>query len=105
MAGVEANGAKKLCALSFDGGGIKGLSSLLILKQLMERINPQSPPKPCECFEMIGGTGTGGIIAVMLGRLRMDVDECIEAYKLLSRTIFEKISLGCIVFRQASKHL
>jgi patatin-like phospholipase/acyl hydrolase len=36
------------------------LSSLFILKQLMEMINPESPPKPCEYFDMIGGTSTGG---------------------------------------------
>ena len=46
--------------LALDGGGIRGLSSLIILKQLMETINPDSPPKPCDYFDMIGGTSTGG---------------------------------------------
>jgi patatin-like phospholipase/acyl hydrolase len=54
---------KDLCLLSLDGGGIRGLSSLQILKQLMETINPQSPPKPCDYFDMIGGTSTGGWVA------------------------------------------
>ena len=26
---------------------------------------------PCDYFDLIGGTGTGGLIAIMLGRLRM----------------------------------
>jgi patatin-like phospholipase/acyl hydrolase len=46
----------------------------------MESINSESPPKPCDYFDMIGGTSTGGLIALMLGRLRMGVDECIAAY-------------------------
>ncbi|KAI1130681.1 hypothetical protein F5Y10DRAFT_262831 [Nemania abortiva] len=80
-----------LCLLSLDGGGVRGLSSLLILKKLMESLDFTNPPRPCECFDMIGGTSTGGLIAIMLGRLRMTVDECIEMYKQLSPKIFTKI--------------
>jgi patatin-like phospholipase/acyl hydrolase len=43
-----------------DGGGVRGLSSLLILQRMMEMINPNRPPKPCEYFDLIGGTSTGG---------------------------------------------
>jgi len=82
--------AAKLRLLAIDGGGVRGLSSLIILEQLMETINPDSPPKPCDYFDMIGGTSTGGLIAIMLGRLRMSIDECIEAYILLSDRIFQK---------------
>lgn len=78
--------------LALDGGGVRGLSSLMILRRLMETIDPESPPRPCEYFDMIGGTSTGGIIAIMLGRLRMTVDECIEAYTSLSDKVFEKKS-------------
>ena len=46
--------------LNEDGGGVRGLSSLLILEHLMYKINPESPPKPCEYFDLIGGTSTGG---------------------------------------------
>jgi patatin-like phospholipase/acyl hydrolase len=51
---------KDLCLLALDGGGVRGLSTLLILQQLMEAIDPETPPKPCEYFDMIGGTSTGG---------------------------------------------
>lgn len=37
---------------------------------------------------MIGGTSTGGLLAVMLGRLRMILDECQAAYIKLSEQIF-----------------
>jgi patatin-like phospholipase/acyl hydrolase len=46
--------------LALDGGGVRGLSALMILQELMEKINPDSPPKPCNYFDMIGGTSTGG---------------------------------------------
>jgi patatin-like phospholipase/acyl hydrolase len=51
---------KELCLLALDGGGVRGLSALMILEELMEKINPDSPPKPCDYFDMIGGTSTGG---------------------------------------------
>jgi patatin-like phospholipase/acyl hydrolase len=51
---------KELRLLALDGGGVRGLSALMILGQLMEMVNPDSPPKPCDYFDMIGGTSTGG---------------------------------------------
>jgi len=61
--------------LSLDGGGVMGLSSLLILRELMAEIqrltHASHPPLPCEYFDLIAGSGTGGIMALMLGRLRM----------------------------------
>ena len=67
--------------LSLDGGGVRGISTLYILKDLMRQIareyaanNPGIPdisPLPCEYFDLICGTSTGGLIALMLGRLRM----------------------------------
>ncbi|KAI0436973.1 FabD/lysophospholipase-like protein [Xylaria telfairii] len=76
--------------LVLDDGGVRGLSSLLILQQLMANVDPASPPKPCEYFNMIGGTSTGGLIAIMLGRLQMTVGECIDAYTSLADKVFEK---------------
>ena len=67
---------------------MRGLSSLLILKRIMEAINPEDPPKPCDYFHMICGTSTGGLIALMLGRMRLSIDKCIEAYSEMSPHIF-----------------
>jgi len=64
----------------------------MILRRLMATVDPDAPPKPCDYFDMIGGTSTGGLIAIMLGRLRMTVDECIDAYTTLSDRVFEKKS-------------
>jgi hypothetical protein len=51
---------QKLNLLSLDGGSLHGLSSLYILQRLMEAVNPDKPPKPCDYFDMIAGTSTGG---------------------------------------------
>ncbi|KAK3350354.1 acyl transferase/acyl hydrolase/lysophospholipase [Lasiosphaeria hispida] len=76
--------------LSLDGGGVRGLSSLFILQRLMQKIDPDHPPKPCEVFDMIGGTSTGGLIAIMLGRLEMTTEECIDAYIALMGRVFKE---------------
>ncbi|KAF2152861.1 FabD/lysophospholipase-like protein [Myriangium duriaei CBS 260.36] len=76
--------------LTLDGGGVRGLSSLIILQSLMVSINRTNPPKPCDWFDMIGGTSTGGLIAIMLGRLKMNVDECIEAYLNVMDKVFKR---------------
>ncbi|KAF1362124.1 FabD/lysophospholipase-like protein [Lizonia empirigonia] len=81
---------RELRLLALYGGGVRGLSALMILEQLMEAVDPDAPPKPCDYFDMIGGTNTGGLIAVMLGRLRMCVAECIAAYLKLSERVFRK---------------
>ncbi|ERF69235.1 hypothetical protein EPUS_01192 [Endocarpon pusillum Z07020] len=84
------------CLLSLDGGGVRGLSTLYILQGIMNRLNYMReqaalrPRKPCEIFDLIGGTSTGGLIAIMLGRLEMSVEECITAYTKMMKHVFEK---------------
>ncbi|KIJ30077.1 hypothetical protein M422DRAFT_187590, partial [Sphaerobolus stellatus SS14] len=83
---------------SLDGGGIRGMSELLILKEIMERVESQeklsSTPLPCEYFDIIGGTSTGGIIALMLGRLRMSVVDAINCYDKLTKAVFKATQVG-----------
>ena len=61
-----------LCLLSLDGGGVRGLSTLLILKRLMDRTNTMrkelglNPVKPWELFDLMGGTSTGGYIFIVM---------------------------------------
>jgi len=47
-----------------DGGGVRGVSSLVILDAIMRRIRDDNHlaevPKPCDYFHMIAGTSTGG---------------------------------------------
>ncbi|KAF8244379.1 FabD/lysophospholipase-like protein, partial [Wilcoxina mikolae CBS 423.85] len=75
-----------------DGGGVRGVSSLVILKQLMTNLAEKgaitNDTLPSEYFDLIAGTSTGGIIAILLGRLHLSVDECIDLYKNLAGEIF-----------------
>lgn len=46
-----------------DGGGVRGLSALYILEQVMALVNEKNPDgpelKPYQVFDMIGATSTG----------------------------------------------
>ncbi|KAF1916087.1 patatin-like phospholipase-domain-containing protein [Ampelomyces quisqualis] len=73
----------------------------MVLDDLMENIaqeekrigrraqNDHSPLKPCDYFDLIGGTSTGGIIAILLSRLRLDCKQCIGIYTKLAEQIFK----------------
>ena len=100
---ANLQGARSLRILSIDGGGVKGYTALLILQRICRAMRVEAEkggidladePKPCEVFDLIVGTSTGGLIAVMLGRLHMSVDECIRKYEDLSSDIFGKRQLG-----------
>ncbi|KAH0544750.1 hypothetical protein FGG08_001117 [Glutinoglossum americanum] len=140
----------KQYVLSFDGGGVRGYSSLLIVREIMQIIenierngcnnsggggnddaegwdpayssyHPHEPLEPttsgseseesgngnggnhaagkrpaaqhsqylpCHYFDYIGGTSTGGLIGIMLGRLRMNINDCITEYETLGDQVF-----------------
>ncbi|KAI9890774.1 MAG: hypothetical protein M1814_003705 [Vezdaea aestivalis] len=91
---MAAPAKSPLCLLSLDGGGVRGYSELVILDELMLKVQKQKkldePPKPCDLFDLICGTSTGGIIALMLGRLKMTVQETMRVYEQVSIEIFGK---------------
>ena len=77
--------------LSLDGGGYHGLALLYVLRHIMRNIpgiNPSEKLYPHKYFDLIGGTSTGGLVAVMLGRLGMDIQAAIEKYQELGPSIF-----------------
>ena len=81
-----------------DGGGVRGYSMLILLQELMYKTYNETEgkaptkeqiPKPCDYFDLIGGTGTGGLIAIMLGRLRLDLETCKNVYVRMTKRVFE----------------
>ncbi|KAF9058507.1 hypothetical protein BDP27DRAFT_575143 [Rhodocollybia butyracea] len=73
--------------LSLDGGGYRGLSCLITLNHVMRLLvdDPDEDPipAPCEVFDLICGTSTGGLISILLGRLGLDCMTAISVYKEL----------------------
>lgn len=97
MAGGGSTAQPRILCL--DGGGIRGLSEILILKELMLQVQLcnglEFTPEPKQCFDLICGTSTGGLLAVLLGRLGKTLDEC----ETLFRTFGSKIFSGSSVSR------
>ena len=51
---------------------------------------PRSGYWPCHYFDYIAGVGTGGIIAMLLGRYRMTVGEAMEKYRNICALVVER---------------
>lgn len=84
--------------LSLDGGGVRGISSVLILDKIMKEIRKneidngidtsEEERLPVDYFHLAAGTSTGGLIALMLFRLKMSVPQAIDAYHSLADNVF-----------------
>lgn len=65
--------------LSMDGGGMKGMATVLMLKEI-----EKGTGKPIhELFDLVCGTSTGGMLAVALAIKQMSLEKCEEIYKKL----------------------
>lgn len=88
----RTSGTKTLLAL--DGGGIRGLLTLQILKR-MESLAQEQAHDPtvrlCDCFDYIAGTSTGGMIAAGLS-IGLSVAEIERFYLNNAEAIFTRNS-------------
>ncbi len=78
--------------LSIDGGGIRGMIPAIVLERIEERVG-----RPiAECFDLIAGTSTGGILATALTRAGDDnapmwsARQLIELYETEGPRIFDR---------------
>jgi len=82
-------GPKRILAL--DGGGVKGLLTLGMLKPLEDELRARAGGdeafRLCDYYDLIGGTSTGAIIATGLA-LGLSVDELIALYQQLCPDVF-----------------
>jgi patatin-like phospholipase/acyl hydrolase len=72
---------RPLHILTLDGGGVRGLSEVLILKFLIMRLRHKEQkktkqrlpdlPSPWKYFDLICSTSTRGLLVLILGRLRL----------------------------------
>ena len=82
---IEGRGVRILC---MDGGGMKGLSTLKMLREL-ERCTGK---RIHELFDLICGTSTGGILAASLALQQFTLDDCDDIY----RCVNDFRSPGCV---------
>jgi len=78
------------------------------MQNIRDSLGLATTPRPCDWFDFIGGSGTGGyeikirshlvkvksnysgrLIAILLGRLGLTVDECYRFYYFLARHGFQ----------------
>ncbi|KAH8822463.1 hypothetical protein DL96DRAFT_1819931 [Flagelloscypha sp. PMI_526] len=81
-----------LRCLSFDGGGLRVICQAVIVREMLARLREDRqlahPPKASDHFDMICGSGFGGLLAIMCGVLHMTGDELVEELVALCATVF-----------------
>ena len=79
----------KRLILCLDGGGMRGILTIQLLKKLEEIAGI-----PCyELFDMVAGTSTGGIIAALIVR-GYTAQQIEDKYIQLISDVFDKRSFG-----------
>ncbi|KAH8824212.1 acyl transferase/acyl hydrolase/lysophospholipase [Flagelloscypha sp. PMI_526] len=77
---------------SLDGGGIRSISQALMVKEMMHRVQEDhqlpEPPKVSDYFDMICGSGFGGLLAIMCGILHMTGDQLVQEFIRLCKILF-----------------
>ena len=72
--------------LSMDGGGMKGMATVRLLKALEDRTG-----RPIHSlFDLVVGTSTGGLLTVAVALQKFSMDECEAIYKVLGRKVFAR---------------
>ncbi|QRV77408.1 kinesin family protein [Ceratobasidium sp. AG-Ba] len=95
--------SKGLNILVLEGGGARGLSSLIILDEVMSRLQYHMKldiqPSVRDCFDVVAGTGTGAVIACLVGRLDVSVKRSIECYVKLADVFSEQKLIGTTTYK------
>ena len=84
---------KHIRILSIDGGGIRGIIPALVLKNLESRL--KKGRHLTDCFDIMTGTSTGGIIVLLLntpderGKPKYQADHILKLYLELGNKVFK----------------
>lgn len=89
------HGKRKLIKiLSIDGGGIRGIIPALMLQELEKNLQPGKHLS--QCFDIMSGTSTGGIITLLLNmpnaqkKPKFWASDVVAIYQTLGTTIFHQ---------------
>lgn len=66
------------CALSLDGGGVRGIVQLETLRAIEQALGHHVPVQ--RLFELIVGAGTGGLIALSLTTGGRSIQQCLDMF-------------------------
>jgi len=84
-ASANANG-RQFVVLSLDGGGMRGIVSLMVLKALEERLG-----RPIStAVNLMAGTSAGGLTALSLGWRGLTVDATMALFSSLGASVFSE---------------
>lgn len=76
----------KVICLSLDGGGVKGISVIMTLNKIIEKVNKlrkqnsKSKIYLHDIFNVMGGTSTGGLISLFIGKKKYEVTKALTIY-------------------------
>ncbi|MBM3469080.1 MAG: patatin [Alphaproteobacteria bacterium] len=85
---------KIIKVLSLDGGGIRGLIPALILQEIEKKLKTKKSLS--QCFDLMSGTSTGGIIVLLLntptlqGKPKYNASDVVSLYQTLGSTVFNQ---------------
>ncbi len=85
-------GKKFVKILSIDGGGIRGIIPALILQEIESKLKKKTHLS--QCFDVMSGTSTGGIIVLLLntpddkGIPKYTAEDVVEFYRNLGQKVF-----------------
>ncbi|KAH8813776.1 hypothetical protein DL96DRAFT_504106 [Flagelloscypha sp. PMI_526] len=78
--------------LAFDGGGLRAISQALIVRDMCRRLEEdhqlEQPARVSDYFDMICGSGLGGLLAIMCGILCMTGEQLVEEFLHLCKAAF-----------------
>jgi uncharacterized protein len=83
---------KLIKILSIDGGGIRGIIPAMILQDIEKKLNNKK--HLTQCFDLMSGTSTGGIITLLLNtpdankKPKFWASDIVEIYRSLGSSIF-----------------
>ncbi|GFR41419.1 hypothetical protein Agub_g2103, partial [Astrephomene gubernaculifera] len=84
--GQPAISGRGLRVLALDGGGMRGLALVQIMRNIERRVG-----RPLhQLFDLVVGTSTGAIVAVGLGLFHFSLDQCEAVYTGLGHKVFNQ---------------
>lgn len=74
-----------------DGGGVRGVFAPLFLQALQKHLPPEIDIR--QLLDLVGGTSTGGVAALMFARMGLPLEDVVDVYKTMPKKLFGRRKL------------